>query len=83
MALHEYELNGLRYQFDDDDVPAGAKRVDAPKQAPKKVTQKAPAAKKAPAARKARTPRNKAVKPAANKAPESTPDAASDPGASE
>lgn len=72
MAMHEYELNGLRYQFDEDDVPRGAKRVDG-KSEPK-------AAK--PAANKARTPRNKAAKSAANKAAAAV-EAASDPGASE
>lgn len=73
MALHEYEHNGLRYQFDDDDVPTGAKRVEA------KATEKKAAK---PAANKARTPSNKAAKPAAKK-PDPKVEAASDPGASE
>lgn len=70
--MNEYEYNGLRYQFDDEDVPKGAKRVDA-KPAEKKA---------AKPANKARTPRNKAAKPAEKKVDPAV-DAASDPGASE
>jgi hypothetical protein len=83
MALHEYELNGLRYQFDDDDVPRGAKRVDgAAKQEPTS-TPKTEAKARTPRNKAARAPRNKAAKPAADKtASDPAVDAATDPTAS-
>lgn len=40
MALKEYELNGLTFQFEEDDAPKGAKPVEKPAQktqAPKPV----------------------------------------------
>lgn len=34
MALKEYELDGRTYQFDDSDVPKGAKLVETKQAAP-------------------------------------------------
>lgn len=49
MTLREYEIDGRTFQYDDSDVPKGAKLVERDK----------PATKQAKPANKSRTPENK------------------------